>query len=96
MNITFGPESSKFIQEKVDSGEYFSAEHLLHEAIKLLKLHDDFPDLHLHALRCMVEEGLRDVHAGNTIDGKEVTVASIRAGVIRRCGDPTKRPRQVP
>ncbi len=70
MNVTLKPELTKFVQDKVDAGEYASAEELLEAAVARLIFDPKCEQLDEQSLAAM-EEGESQLDRGQAIPVEE-------------------------
>lgn len=68
MDITLTPELQKFVDRKVQDGDYSSAEELIRAGIERL-MHDDFVPGELAAL---IAVGEAELQRGDVVDGDTV------------------------
>jgi len=73
----------QYIQRKVRSGEFRSSEHVLREALRLLKDQDAIRQIRLEEMREQIREGIRDADSGRTMP-IEGLMDRVRARVDRR------------
>jgi antitoxin ParD1/3/4 len=70
MNVSIGPELERFVDDKVDSGDYGTATEVVRAALRLLKEQDAERDARLHALRLDIREGLAQLDRGEGQHGR--------------------------
>ncbi len=63
MSLNLPTETTQYFEELVAEGHFESPEAAVSEAVRLLKL---------ERLRAMVQEGIEQLDAGMSVDGKEV------------------------
>ena len=64
MNISLTPELEKLINEKVQSGEYASANEVIGEALRLLEEQDELRRIKYEALKREVGIGVTQIEQG--------------------------------
>lgn len=72
MNISLTPEQEQFIQEKLNSGKYETADELISEAFRLLEERDKHYEKWVEETRKKVGVGIAQLDRGEGIDGEEV------------------------
>lgn len=72
MNISLTPEQEQFIQEKLNSGKYETADELISEAFRLLEERDKHYEKWVEETRKKVAVGIAQLDRGEGIDGEEV------------------------
>ncbi|PAX45713.1 type II toxin-antitoxin system ParD family antitoxin [Brunnivagina elsteri] len=77
MDITLKPEQEQFIQEKLQSGKYQTANEVIVEAFRLLEERDKRYQEWLEETRQKVAIGLAELERGEGVDG-EVVMAELR------------------
>ena len=77
MNVSLTPEFERYVEDKVNSGDFSSASEVVRAGLRLLKEHEAEHQARLEALRQAVGEGLAQARRGQTKDGAEV-FASMR------------------
>jgi len=71
MQITVNPAQERFIQERLDTGLYDSANALLEDALALLEERDQWFNLDIEHLKPAIAQGVAELDAGLGIDGTE-------------------------
>lgn len=71
MNVSLTPELEKLIQDKVQSGMYYSASEVIREALRLLQEHDELRQQRLQASRERIRRGMDQLDRGESIEGEE-------------------------
>ena len=84
MNISLTPELEQFIQAKLDSGMYHSANEIIREGLRLLKERDMLQEMKLAALR---EEILKGVRQADQEMFSDLSIEDIKAEGRRRLVD---------
>lgn len=77
MNVSLTPEFERYVEDKVNSGDFSSASEVVRAGLRLLKEHEAEHQARLEALRQAVGEGLAQARRGQAKDGAEV-FASMR------------------
>jgi antitoxin ParD1/3/4 len=72
MSIPLKLEQEQFIQRKLESGKYSSADEVIFEAFRLLEERDNHYEQWLQDTRQKVEAGLVELNQGKGIDGEAV------------------------
>ncbi len=67
MEVTLSSELEKFVAETLDGGTYSSPSELVGEALKRLKMEEDWKTY----ARDKITRGLEDVAVGRTVSGDE-------------------------
>ena len=71
MDVPIKADLEQYIQEKVRSGEYASAAHVVEEGLRLLReLEKD--EISGEELNRLIAEGQADLDSGNVVDAEEV------------------------
>ena len=71
MNVSLTPELQKLVQEKVQSGMYYSASEVIREALRLLQERDELRYQRIKAVREQIDRGIEQLDRGEGIDGDE-------------------------
>lgn len=69
MQIIVNPEQERFIQERLDTGLYDSANALLDEALALLEERDQWFNLDMERLAPAIAQGVAELENGLGMDG---------------------------
>ncbi len=77
MNFTLKSEQQKFIQEKLQSGKYKTADDVIVEAFRLLEERDNHYEQWLEETREKVAVGMAELQRGEGVDA-EVVIAEMR------------------
>ena len=72
MSIALKNEQEQFIQKKLKSGKYSSADEVIFEAFRLLEERDRHYEQWLQDTRQKVTEGLAQLDRGKGLDGESV------------------------
>jgi antitoxin ParD1/3/4 len=72
MSITLKNEQEQFIQKKLNSGKYGSADEVIFEAFRLLEERDKHYEQWLQDTRNKVADGLAQLDRGEGLDGESV------------------------
>ena len=65
MDITLTPEMEQFVSQKVKAGEYDSASAVIHDALDMLKVHEQLSAVDDEDLRGEIAAGIEDVRQGD-------------------------------
>ena len=79
MSISLSPEVERLIEEKVEAGEYESADEVVLDALQALSAAEQEHANRLEALRAKIQEGIDDLENGRHSPLEEV-VARLREG----------------
>lgn len=71
MNVSLTSELEQFVNEKVQSGMYFSASEVIREGLRLLKEHDEIRSRRIEEIRQKIDHGLEQLERGEFVDGEE-------------------------
>ncbi len=71
MNVSLTQELEKLVQEKVQSGMYYSASEVIREALRLLQERDELRRQRIQAAREQINRGIEQLDRGDGIDGVE-------------------------
>jgi len=71
MNVSLTQELEKLVQEKVQSGMYYSASEVIREALRLLQERDELRHQRIQAAREQIDRGIAQLDRGDGIDGEE-------------------------
>jgi len=71
MNVSLRGELEQFIDERVKSGRYSSADEVVEEALWLLRERDRTQSERLAELKAKIREGIEELDRGEGIDGEE-------------------------
>ena len=77
MNIALKPEQAQFVQNKLESGQYATADELISEAFRLLEERDLAYAKWVEETRKTVAVGIEQAEAGQLTDGR-VAIARLR------------------
>jgi antitoxin ParD1/3/4 len=78
MSISLSPEIERQIEEKIESGEYESADDVVRDALRALSAAEQEHANRLEALRAKIDEGIDDLENGRHSPLEEVA-ARLRA-----------------
>lgn len=87
MNVSLTPELEAYIADKVKSGLYHSSSEVVREGLRLLTEQDALREVRLAALRREVEEGEKQIAAGQFKEyasGEEAMDAVMQKASARR------------
>src|SRR5258708_4632218 len=79
MSVTLPPELKAFVERKIASGEYDSADDVIKESLQLLKELDEQDHARLEELRRRIEDGITQADRGNLEDVDDDILSRIRA-----------------
>lgn len=79
MDISLAKEFEQYISQKVESGLYPSATHVVHDGLRLMKERDELHQSRLAELRTDVAVGIEQADRGRTRSFDEETTARIKA-----------------
>ena len=79
MNVALTPELEAFVRQKLESGMYKNASEVVREGLRLLAKRDALDD----RTRRKIQEGMRQLRAGRTVDGEKAVNGIVR-GLRRR------------
>ena len=65
MNVSLTPQLEKFVQAKVNSGQYSNASEVIREGLRLLKEHDELSE----NWREQIQRGWQEAQRGELVDG---------------------------
>ncbi len=77
MNISLTPEQEQFIQAKLESGKYETADGVIAEAFRLLEERDRHYEKWVEETRKKIAVGIEQADRGQLTDGK-VVIARLR------------------
>ncbi len=72
MNVTLSPEHEKLVKEKLQSGEFDSADALVGHALQFLVAREEEDRRHRQAIREKIDRGIEQLDRGEGIDGEQV------------------------
>ena len=72
MNVSLRKELEQFIDDRVKSGRYSSADEVVEEALWLLRERDRTSTERLAELKAKIREGIEASERGEVVDGEEV------------------------
>ena len=78
MNVSLTPELEAFIQQKVQSGRYYSASEVVREGLRLLEERDRRQNWSLETLQAEIQKGVNSLDAGQGIPVDDNTAASVK------------------
>lgn len=71
MNVSLTPELEQFVNEKVESGMYYSASEVIRQGLRLLREQDTLRLMRLEQLRKEIAVGIEQADRGQFVDGEE-------------------------
>lgn len=77
MNISLTPEQEQFIQAKLESGKYETADRVIAEAFRLLEERDQHYEKWVEETLKKIAVGIEQLERGEGIDG-QVVIARLR------------------
>lgn len=86
LNVSLTPDLSRFVENRVRSGKYQSANEVVREALRLLEGRDHTPVASVEELKREIEAGLAQLRRGKGVDGEAFfrRVAARRRSTARR------------
>jgi len=78
MTVDLPPHLAGFVRERIESGEYGSADEVIGEALVLLARRDGLRRERIAQLRSELEEGLKEAYRGETVGADDVFAACHR------------------
>ena len=88
-NISFTPQQSRFIEERVTSGSYQSASEVVRDAMRLLEQQEREREAAIDEVRRLVQEGTEQLDRGETLDGPAV-MEELRERLLRKANGSAK------
>ena len=70
MNVQLTQELEQFVQTKIESGRYNSADEVLQEALLIMVEKEEMRAAQLQQLRRKIDMGLAQAEAGDCVDGE--------------------------
>lgn len=67
MNISLTPELEKFVNERVESGMYYSASEVIREGLILLKEQETLKQIKINELKQEIQKGIDSLNEGGAI-----------------------------
>ena len=71
MNVTLRPDLQAFLEEKLRSGQYATAEDVIRAGLAALKQHESFGDFAPGELSELIAEGEKSLDEAGTLDAEE-------------------------
>ncbi len=71
MNISIAPEFEKFVNSKIEAGEYCSAGEVVSDALRLLAERDELRQIRIRKLNQEIQVGLDQVERGEVVSAEE-------------------------
>ena len=72
MNVTLSPEHEKLVREKLQSGEFDSADALVGHALQFLVAREEADQRHRQEIREKIDRGIEQLERGEGVDGEQV------------------------
>ena len=72
MNVSLTPELEQFVQNKVESGMYYSASEVIREGLRMLQEKEMLKQIKIEELRKEIQKGIEQADRGELVDGEEV------------------------
>lgn len=72
MNVSLTPELKQFVQNKVESGLYYSASEVIREGLRMLQEKEMLKQIQIEELRKEIQKGIEQADRGELVDGEEV------------------------
>ena len=72
MNVSLTPELEQFVQNKVQSGLYYSASEVIREGLRMLQEKEMLKQIQIEELRKEIQKGIEQADRGELVDGEEV------------------------
>ena len=72
MNVSLTPELEQFVQNKVESGLYYSASEVIREGLRMLQEKEMLKQIQIEELRKEIQKGIEQADRGEFVDGEEV------------------------
>ena len=72
MNVTLSPEHEKLVREKLQSGEFDSADALVSHALQFLVAREEEDQRNRQAIREKIDRGVEQLARGEGVDGEQV------------------------
>jgi len=88
MNVSLTKELEKLVNDKVDSGLYYTASEVIREGLRLLDERDRLYRARLEELRTDVQKGLDQLDRG---EGRPLRVGSLKKRLRREIGGKARR-----
>lgn len=82
-NISFTPQQSRFIDERVESGSYQSASEVVRDAMRLLEQREREQQAAVEEVRKLIQEGSDQLDRGEGLDGPAV-MDELRERLLRK------------
>src|SRR5947209_2969257 len=72
LSVSLPPQMAKWVSDRVNSGQYESADDLIAEALRVLRERDRDREADLGRVRAKIESGLAQARRGELLDGEDV------------------------
>lgn len=80
MNVSLTPELEAMVEAKVQSGQYNCPNEVVHEALHLLRNHDELRRIRLEELRRDIQVGIDQLDRG---EGREIDFEQLKAELLQ-------------
>jgi putative addiction module CopG family antidote len=84
MNVSLNPELERLVRERVERGDYESADALVQQAVQSLIGDDDYEDAQIADIRRRVQTAETEIDQGQVAEYDENTVGNLAQDVHRR------------
>ena len=84
MNITLSPDQERFVEERVASGRFLTANEMIREGLALLEERESERSIAIAALRREIQLGTEEADRGELVDGDDVFAEMERISRERR------------
>ena len=71
VNVSLNEEQRRFVQGKIQEGQFRSANDLFQEALRVLESHDGLKTVQLRDLRARISASMSDVELVEQVDGRQ-------------------------
>lgn len=71
VSVALNEEQRRYVQGKLQAGQFRSVSDLFEEALRVLESHDSLKTLQLKELRARINESMPAVEAVDSVDGRE-------------------------
>jgi antitoxin ParD1/3/4 len=77
MNVSITPELQQMVQRQVETGRYNNASEVVRDALRMFEQLQQRRAAELDAMRNVLDESIRELAAGDVVDGDEA-ITSLR------------------